>query len=83
MHFMCNSVRYLLSLMRSSLIVFPDNNYCGLNNFANANDWNFATWFVGNALPPFISTNCDQGQLGKDYITEQGDQNLYWRSGLV
>ncbi|PSR71375.1 hypothetical protein PHLCEN_2v12751 [Hermanssonia centrifuga] len=20
------------------------NNYCGLNNFANSNDWNFATW---------------------------------------
>ena len=22
------------------------NNYCGLNNFNNPNDWNFATWYI-------------------------------------
>ena len=32
--------------MKRPLISSVDNNYCGLNNFNNANDWNFGTWYV-------------------------------------
>ncbi|KAG6371736.1 hypothetical protein JVT61DRAFT_9086 [Boletus reticuloceps] len=32
-----------------------DNNYCGLNNYGNTNDWNFATWYESS--PTTVSPN--------------------------
>lgn len=47
MRSMYNSVSFSTTSVGLSKLIFgTDNNYCGLNNFANANDWNFATWYV-------------------------------------
>ena len=30
------------------------NNYCGLNNYNNVNDWNFATWYAIYQAPLLV-----------------------------
>lgn len=58
--------------------ITPDNNYCGLTNYDNSNDWDFSTWWVPSSVASWTPADeTFQGQLGEEHVTQPQREGLY------